>query len=42
VVIGCLCDLADLDGPLLQKWDRLPGLTYDRGHVLPFGPEVWG
>jgi L-Ala-D/L-Glu epimerase len=42
VVVGCLCDLADLDGPLLQKWDRLPGLTYERGHVQPFGPEVWG
>lgn len=41
-VVGCLCDLVDIDGPLLQKWDRLPGITYTGGQVSVFGPEVWG
>jgi L-alanine-DL-glutamate epimerase-like enolase superfamily enzyme len=41
-VVGCLCDLVDIDGPLLQKSDRLPGLAYTGGHVEVPGPEVWG
>jgi L-alanine-DL-glutamate epimerase-like enolase superfamily enzyme len=41
-VLGCLCDLVDIDGPLLQKWDRLPGLTFEGSRVSVFGPEVWG
>jgi len=41
-VVGCLCDLVDIDGPLLQKTDRLPAMTYMGGHVAVFGPEVWG
>ena len=41
-VIGCLCDFADIDGPLLLRRDRIPGLAYDRGRVAVFGPEVWG
>jgi L-alanine-DL-glutamate epimerase-like enolase superfamily enzyme len=40
-VVGCLCDLVDIDGPLLQKTDRLPGIRYDGGQVSVFGPEVW-
>jgi L-alanine-DL-glutamate epimerase-like enolase superfamily enzyme len=41
-VLGCLCDFVDIDGPLLQKSDRLPGLDYDGGRVSVFGPNLWG
>jgi len=41
-VVGCLCDLVDIDGPLLQRTDRIPGIRYDGGRVSVFGPEVWG
>ncbi len=41
-VVGCLCEFVDIDGPLLQKTDRLPGITYTGGHAAVFGPEVWG
>jgi L-alanine-DL-glutamate epimerase-like enolase superfamily enzyme len=41
-VVGCLCDLVDIDGPLLQKTDRLPAIQYDGASVAVFGPDVWG
>lgn len=41
-VVGCLCDFVDIDGPLLMKRDRRPGLRYDSGRVAVFGPELWG
>jgi L-Ala-D/L-Glu epimerase / N-acetyl-D-glutamate racemase len=41
-VIGCLADLVDIDGPLLQQFDRLPGLEYIGGRVSAFNPAVWG
>jgi L-alanine-DL-glutamate epimerase-like enolase superfamily enzyme len=41
-VVGCLCDFVDIDGPLLQRSDRVPGLRYDGGRVAVFGPNVWG
>jgi len=41
-VIGCVSDLVDIDGPLLQKCDRVPGLLYEGGRVSVFGPDVWG
>ncbi len=41
-VIGCLADLVDIDGPLLQQFDRLPGLEYHGGWVSVFKPTVWG
>ena len=41
-VIGCLCDFVDIDGPLLMKYDRIPGMRYEGGKVQPPGPEVWG
>ena len=41
-VAGCLADLVDIDGPLLQKSDRLPGLVYDGGWVSVFQRSVWG
>jgi len=42
VMLGWLCDLADVDGPLLQKRDRLAGIRFDRGQVSTFGPALWG
>jgi L-Ala-D/L-Glu epimerase len=41
-VVGCLADLVDIDGPLLQRFDRLPGLKYKGGWVSVFKPNVWG
>jgi L-alanine-DL-glutamate epimerase-like enolase superfamily enzyme len=41
-VLGCLADLVDLDGPLLQRFDRLPGLSYANGRVASFDPQLWG
>jgi L-alanine-DL-glutamate epimerase-like enolase superfamily enzyme len=41
-VVGCLADLVDIDGPLLQQYDRLPGINYKGGWVSPFKSDVWG
>lgn len=41
-VMACLADFADIDGPLLMRRDRLPGLRYSAGKVSVFGPEIWG
>jgi L-Ala-D/L-Glu epimerase len=39
--IASLCDVADLDGPLLLADDPFPGVTYDRGLMtLPAGPGL--
>jgi L-alanine-DL-glutamate epimerase-like enolase superfamily enzyme len=35
-------DFVDLDGPLLLARDRVPGLTYEGGTVLPPAAELWG
>ena len=35
-------DFVDLDGPLLLALDRVPGLTYEGGTVLPPPAELWG
>ncbi len=41
-VVGCLCELVDVDGPLLLKSDRFPGIAMDGGNVAVFGSDVWG
>jgi L-alanine-DL-glutamate epimerase-like enolase superfamily enzyme len=41
-VIACISDLVDLDGPLWQQSDRLPGLQFEGGQVAPITPAVWG
>jgi L-Ala-D/L-Glu epimerase len=41
-VAGCLADLVDIDGPLLQQSDRIPGLVYKGGWVSVFDRNVWG
>ena len=40
-VLGQLCDVVDLDGPIFLKQDREPGLSYADGQVW-CGEEVWG
>jgi L-alanine-DL-glutamate epimerase-like enolase superfamily enzyme len=40
-IVGQLCDIVDLDGPLLLARDRAPGAQYENGHIW-CGPEIWG
>jgi L-Ala-D/L-Glu epimerase len=40
-IIGQLCDVVDLDGPLLLGQDRTPGAQYENGRIW-CGPEIWG
>ena len=35
-------DWVDLDGPLLLERDRVPGLNYTSGTVIPAPAELWG
>lgn len=43
-VLACAgeCEVADLDGPLWLRNDRLPAIEYRHGSMPPFGPQVWG
>lgn len=40
-VLGQLCDIVDLDGPIFLERDRTPSLTYSKGRVWS-SEEVWG
>ena len=40
-LIGQLCDVCDIDGPLYITQDRVPGLQFDHG-VVNMPPGVWG
>ncbi|HEX7915460.1 enolase C-terminal domain-like protein, partial [Rudaea sp.] len=40
-VVGQLCDIVDLDGPIFLAQDRKPAIRYDDGLVW-CGDEVWG
>ncbi|WP_303794384.1 dipeptide epimerase [Sandarakinorhabdus limnophila] len=40
-VVGQLCDIVDLDGPIFLKHDPAPAVSYDGG-LIWCGPEVWG
>jgi hypothetical protein len=40
-VLGQLCEIVDLDGPLLLRTDRPQTVTYANGSI--FSPEMlWG
>ncbi len=41
-VVAQLCDLVDIDGPLLLKYDHPLGLEYDHGVVRGFDSRLWG
>jgi L-alanine-DL-glutamate epimerase-like enolase superfamily enzyme len=40
-VVGQLCDVVDLDGPIFLARDRIPGMTYTDGAAWS-GDDVWG
>jgi L-Ala-D/L-Glu epimerase len=40
-VLGQLCDLVDLDGPIFLAQDRRPSMIYANGTVWS-GEDVWG
>jgi L-Ala-D/L-Glu epimerase len=40
-VLGQLCDVVDLDGPIFLAQDRVPGMTYTDGAAWS-GDDVWG
>jgi L-alanine-DL-glutamate epimerase-like enolase superfamily enzyme len=40
-VLGQLCDVVDLDGPIFLAQDRTPGMTYANGTAWS-GDNVWG
>ena len=40
-VLGQLCDVVDLDGPVVLTEDRTPGVRYEHGAIW-CPPEVWG
>jgi L-Ala-D/L-Glu epimerase len=40
-VLGQLCDVVDLDGPIFLSRDRTPGAIYSAG-TIQCGEEVWG
>jgi L-alanine-DL-glutamate epimerase-like enolase superfamily enzyme len=40
-VLGQLCDVVDLDGPIFLARDRTPSVRYEDGHIV-CGDEVWG
>lgn len=40
-VLGQLCDVVDLDGPVFLARDRTPSVRYEDGHIV-CGEEVWG
>ncbi len=41
-VVAQLCDFADIDGPLILKYDHPQGLVYKNGLVEPFNSSFWG
>lgn len=40
-LVGQLCDVVDLDGPLLLRADRQPSVKYENGNIWS-GEDVWG
>lgn len=42
MILGQLCDVCDLDGPMLQAEDWPGGIVYDRGVMTPPWPQFWG
>lgn len=42
LTLESLCDIIDLDGPLLLAHDIEDGLSYDGAIVSPPSPELWG
>ena len=41
-VLAQSCDWVDLDGPLLAKYDRPPGIVYEGGRITEVPAACWG
>jgi L-alanine-DL-glutamate epimerase-like enolase superfamily enzyme len=41
LLVGQLCEVVDLDGPLFLKRDRVPPVVYDKGYISA-PDELWG
>ncbi|MBV7257126.1 dipeptide epimerase [Pacificimonas sp. WHA3] len=41
-IVAQFCEFVDIDGPLLAKYDRQPGMVYDNGMVSPPRAQLWG
>ncbi len=42
MLVGQLSDVVDLDGPLLLKADRQPGIRFEGSIMHPAPPQLWG
>jgi L-alanine-DL-glutamate epimerase-like enolase superfamily enzyme len=42
MIVGTLCEVVDLDGPLLQSEDWPHALVFDNGHMSLPSPLLWG
>ena len=42
MVLAQLCEINDLDGPMLQAEDWPGGIVYERGVMTPPWPQFWG
>jgi len=42
MVLAQLCEINDLDGPVLQAKDWPGGIVYQRGVMSPPWPGFWG
>jgi L-alanine-DL-glutamate epimerase-like enolase superfamily enzyme len=42
MLIAAGAAFVDLDGPLLLKTDRDPGLRFEGSTIHPYGQELWG
>ena len=40
-ILGQLCDIVDLDGPIFLAHDRTPAIRYHEG-LIWCGDDVWG
>jgi L-alanine-DL-glutamate epimerase-like enolase superfamily enzyme len=40
-LVGQFCDVVDLDGPLVLRDDRSPGVRYEDGRII-CDETVWG
>ena len=42
ILVAQRADYVDLDGPLLLRRDRVPGIRFDGSVMNPPPPELWG
>lgn len=42
MVLAQFARYVDLDGPLMQRFDRVPSIRYNQNIMEPYAPELWG